>query len=567
MSVSDRLEYQEREPEKMEPKTAAPSASLTQCTSHEIHPTPSATAEDPIEIKITENSTPESEAPSTPAPCTVCTRNQKRQLRLLLGFAAITSPLTATCYLPLLPLLRVHFSTSAQAINMTLTIYIIFQALSPAIFGPFSDSVGRRLVFMITLALYAVGNLGLAFNKSSYPTLLVLRALQSLGASAALSISYGVVADICVPSERGRMLGPVSMALNLGACIGPVIGGGVAWRSGNYEWVFWSLVIVGAMLLLGIGLFLPETARALVGNGSPNIRRFWWERSWASILVFHLSKLKNSSNQSKPQDDKSGGENSGPYRKSILQQCRFVNPLACLRVILHLDTCLALWMQGSFYVVDYAMVATMPDTYRNVYHFNELQIGLMYIPRGMSIITGGFCIGKIMDYNYRTVAREISWNIDDVVGDDLQHFPIERARARGSYILLIVSTAILVGYGWAVAKHAPLAIVLVLHFVQGSMGTCFYNTYNALLVDVFPESPSTAAAAASIVRCAMAAAGVAILQPLIGALDRGCYFTILGVWSGGFGALAVLAIERKGMFWRTRRIDRSSARSCVNRDR
>ena len=502
---------------------------------------------------------PLSTQPPTHVPYTIFTPNQKRRLRLLLGFATITSPLTATCYFPLLPLLRTHFDTSAQAINLTLTIYIVFQALSPAVFGPFSDSIGRRFVFLVTLALYAFGNLGLALNRSSYAALLVLRALQSLGASAALAVSYGVVADICVPSERGRMLGPVSMALNLGACVGPVIGGSVAWTSGSYEWVFWSLVIVGVVLWLGVGLFLPETARVLVGNGGSDVERFWWEESWSSVLKRWLSAQKGNENQ----EGQNRGDSPVSSRKSTLQQCRFVNPLACLRVMFHLDTFFALWMQGSFYVVDYAVVAVMPDIFKDIYHFNELQIGLTYIPRGVGIIAGGFCIGKIMDYNYKIVARKIGWNIDEVAGDDLQHFPIERARARGSYFLLIISTAVLVGYGWAVMKHAHLAIVLILQFIQGSMGCCFYNTYNALLVDVFPESPSTAAAAASIVRCAMAAAGVAVLQPLLAALNRGWYFSILGIWSGGCGALAVLVIERKGMSWRTRRLTRKeSTKPC-----
>ena len=506
---------------------------------------------------------PVSKQPPTPIPYTVFTRNQKRRLRLLLGVASITSPLTATCYFPLLPLLRTHFETSAQAINLTLTIYIIFQALSPAVFGPFSDSIGRRLVFLVTLALYAFGNLGLALNKSSYAALLVLRALQSLGASAALAVSYGVVADVCVASERGRMLGPVSMALNLGACVGPVIGGSVAWSSGSYDWVFWSLVIVGVVLWLGVGLLLPETARILVGNGGPDVERYWWEESWSSVLMRWLFPQKGNA-KTKNQEGENRGDNPVSSRKSILQQCRFVNPLACLQVMFHLDTFFALWMQGSFYVVDYAVVAVMPDIFKDIYHFNELQIGLTYIPRGVGIIAGGFCIGKVMDYNYKTVARKIGWNIDEVAGDDLQHFPIERARARGSYFLLIISTAVLVGYGWAVTKHAHLAILLVLQFIQGSMGCCFYNIYNALLVDVFPESPSTAAAAASIVRYAMAAAGVAILQPLLAAMNRGWYFTSLGIWSGGCGALAVLVIESKGMSWRTRRIKGKSARSRAN---
>jgi MFS family permease len=118
----------------------------------------------------------------------------------------------------------------------------------------------------------------------------------------------------------------------------------------------------------------------------------------------------------------------------------------------------------------------------------------------------------------------------------------------------LISTATLIGYGWAVEKNSHVSILLVLQFVQGFWGTCFYTIYNTLLVDVFPESPSTAAAAASITRCAMAAAGVAVLQPLLNALGRGWYFTILGIWSGLFGALAVWFIRRIGMAWRTERL-------------
>jgi MFS family permease len=118
----------------------------------------------------------------------------------------------------------------------------------------------------------------------------------------------------------------------------------------------------------------------------------------------------------------------------------------------------------------------------------------------------------------------------------------------------LISTATLIGYRWAVENNSHVSILLVLQFVQGFWGICFYTIYNTLLVDVFPESPSTAAAAASITRCAMAAAGVAVLQPLLNALGRGWYFTILGIWSGLFGALAVWFIRRNGMAWRTERL-------------
>ena len=489
-----------------------------------------------------------------PALYTTFTIRQKRLLTLLLGLATITSPLTATIYFPLLPLLRTHFNTSSQAINLTITVYIIFQALSPAIFGPLSDSLGRRPVYLITLSIYVLGNVGLALNKHSYSALLGLRALQSIGASAAFAVSYGVVADVCVPSERGRMLGPVSMALNLGACIGPVVGGWVAYTSKSYEWVFWALVIVAAALLTLVVLFLPETARNVVQNGTGRAQEKWWESSWLSIVIAWKRRRRPASIVDV--DSISGQVH---HRISLRNRFRIRNPLACLTIVFHRDTFMALWMHGSFYLVDYSFVAAVPDIYKSIYHFNEFQIGLAYLPRGAGIIIGGFVNGRWMDYNYRVTAKEIGHEVNRVLGDDLDHFPIERARARGGFYLLAWSTATMIAYGWMVRKHANVAIPLILQFMQGFWGTCFYTTYNTLLVDIFAQSPSTAAAAASIVRCSMAAAGVAILQPLLDAVGRGWYFTTLGLWSGIIGAVVIWAIKKNGMRWRTARITKTKA--------
>lgn len=235
---------------------------------------------------------------------------------------------------------------------------------------------------------------------------------------------------------------------------------------------------------------------------------------------------------------------------------RLGNPLACLRIIFHLDTFFVLWMHGSFYTVDYSLVAAVPDIYKQIYHFNEIQIGLTYLPRGVGIIVGGYCIGKVMDYNYKATARKINWVIDSVSGDNLKGFPIEQARARGSGWLLLVSTIGLIGYEWAVHYQVHVSVLLILQFMQGLWGTCFYTVYNTLLVDVFPESLSMAVAAASITRCAMAATGIAVLQLLLDAAGRGWYFTVLGLWSGSFGAVAVWCIKNRGMEWRKRWLDK-----------
>lgn len=211
-------------------------------------------------------------------------------------------------------------------------------------------------------------------------------------------------------------------------------------------------------------------------------------------------------------------------------------------------------MHGSFYTVDYSFVAAMPDVWKGMYGWNEWQTGLAYLPRGVGIIAGSFLTGKLVDRNYKVTARRAGWDdAKKATGKEMLQFPIERSRSRGSYLGLVVSTATMVGYGWALDGRAHAAVALVLQFLQGFWGTYFYTTYSALLIDSFPQSPSTAAATTSVTRCAMAATGVAILQPLTGAAGRGWYFTALGLWSGLCCAGAIYVLRRKGMQWRNER--------------
>ena len=486
---------------------------------------------------------------------TTFSQREKYGITFILGITTITSPITATIYFPLLPLLQAHFHTSAQAINLTITIYVVFQALSPLFFATLSDTFGRRPIFLVTLLIYLFANLGLALQQDSYIALLVLRALQSFGASAAFAVSYGVVADVCVPSDRGNMVGPISAAQSLGLCIGPVVGGWVAWKSRGYGWVFWVLVIVGGVLVVVVGGFLPETAKNVVGNGREGAKR-WWIQPWCNGIVRSVRRLKRgwtSKEKGSVERDAGRGRDADELSSAGKKRFKFFDFLACLRIIFWKDSALILSIHGWFYLVDYSIQTAIPSIYQDVYSFNELLIGLSYLPRGAGIITGGYINGKMMNRKYRITAKEIGHTVDRIAGDDLDHFPIEKARSRDSWHLFGTLSAVLVGYGWAIEKHAHVSIPLVLQYVQGFLTTSLYTTFITLLVDVFPDSPSTAAAAASVVRCSLAAAGIAALQPLLNVLGIGWYFTALALVSIILGFVLMLAMQIYGRKWRSER--------------
>ncbi|KAL4910709.1 major facilitator superfamily domain-containing protein [Aspergillus multicolor] len=362
-----------------------------------------------------------------------------------------------------------------------------------------SDSLGRRPVFLMTFCVYAAASFGLALKKSSYAALAVLRGLQSIGGSA--------------------ILGLMLASTNLGPCVGPVVGSGAILASGDPLWCFWALLIFGGSSLMLIGWTLPETARTVVGNGAVPAKSAW--QAWGDIL--HARKKHEASNGI----DGIDGGTTGKGKWVI------PNPLSSVRIIFYRDTFLILWMAASPYTVWYCIQTSIPLTFgKDIYGYNDLIVGLCFLPGGLGVILGGLIVGGLMDWNYKRTAEN---------------------RISRLYTILSVSVIALIGYGWAVERHTHSSIPLILQAFIGAKCTVVLQMFSALLVDIFPEHPGTAAAANNLTRCALSAAAVAVLQPLSDALGRSWLFTMLGLLDGGLGLLAVWVLRQWGSSWRQKR--------------
>lgn len=86
-----------------------------------------------------------------------------------------------------------------------------------------ADVLGRRPLYLITLAIYICANIGLALTQV-YWLLMVLRCVQATGSASMIALSQGTVADIASPSERGGMVAIANSGAMLAPAIGPVIG-------------------------------------------------------------------------------------------------------------------------------------------------------------------------------------------------------------------------------------------------------------------------------------------------------------------------------------------------------
>jgi hypothetical protein len=167
--------------------------------------------------------------------------------------------------------------------------------------------------------------------------------------------------------------------------------------------------------------------------------------------------------------------------------------------------------------------------------------------------------GYIQDRSYAKVARANGFPVEKKRGTDLTHFPIEKARMASVWPLIYVGAAATIGFGWAIDRHAHLAVPLVMTFLMALWLTAVYNSMNILLVDLYPNSPSTASAANNLARCTMAAGGSAVIEPMIQAMGVGWAYTFVGLLIAALSPMIVVVV-RYGPGWRRERAVRLQKR-------
>ncbi|OBT96583.1 hypothetical protein VE01_05341 [Pseudogymnoascus verrucosus] len=176
----------------------------------------------------------------------------------------------------------------------------------------------------------------------------------------------------------------------------------------------------------------------------------------------------------------------------------------------------------------YTVTADLANLLGKIYHLKTVQIGLCYVPFGIGAALSILGNGYAQDWNCARVARANGFMADKKHGDDLAKFPIERARIDIVWPLIYVGAFATIGFGWAAETKTHLAVLLILTFIMALFLTACYNSMNLLLVDLYPNSPSTASAANNLTRCLMAAGGSAVIEPMIRAMGAGWAYTLVG---------------------------------------
>jgi|GEM_PF-889156 len=178
-------------------------------------------------------------------------------LNFLLCFMCFFCVICVTIGMPILPKLANYFNVNKDTAQQIASILFLGGGLSGLIYGPLSDSFGRRRILLVTLSLYCL----FAFLSSLATTIeffMLFQFLQGLHAGAGTVVSLAIAKDSLQGSAAAKLIANFGLIIPLAPATGPLIGG---YLESHYGWqaVYIFLSIMAGITMLLVLFFLPET--------------------------------------------------------------------------------------------------------------------------------------------------------------------------------------------------------------------------------------------------------------------------------------------------------------------
>jgi EmrB/QacA subfamily drug resistance transporter len=156
-----------------------------------------------------------------------------------------------------LPSIQRDLGTDLSELQWIVTGYALTFAALMLIGGKVADAYGRRLIFVVGIAIFTGASLLCGLAESG-DMLIAARVLQGVGAALMNPATLSIIAATFPPHQRGMAIGIWVGVSGLALAIGPLVGG-LLTDYLDWSWIFFVNVPVGILAIAASFLFIDES--------------------------------------------------------------------------------------------------------------------------------------------------------------------------------------------------------------------------------------------------------------------------------------------------------------------
>ncbi|GGG02482.1 Bcr/CflA family drug resistance efflux transporter [Rhodococcoides trifolii] len=178
----------------------------------------------------------------------------------VLALLTAVAPLATDMYLPAFPSMADEFGTSASAVQLTLTAFMIGLAVGQLVIGPLSDRFGRRPLLLGGTLICAVSSAACAVAPT-IETLTAVRFVTGFTGAAGIVLSRAVISDRAEGVDAAKAFSLMMLIGGVAPIVAPLLGGTLVGHIG-WRGVFWVVTALAAIMFVGVAVKVAESLPA-----------------------------------------------------------------------------------------------------------------------------------------------------------------------------------------------------------------------------------------------------------------------------------------------------------------
>ncbi|MEU7885587.1 MDR family MFS transporter [Microbispora bryophytorum] len=325
-------------------------------------------------------------------PATAAPRRTPAVIRLLV-LATFVVILNETIMINAIPRLMTALHITEQTAQWLSTAFMLTMAAVIPATGWFLQRVPTRHAYATAMGLFLLGT-ALAAVAPSFEVLLGARIIQASGTAVMMPLLMTTLMQVVPESERGRVMGNVSLAISVAPAMGPTVSGLIL-QFGSWRLLF-AVVLPIAAVITWRGL------KQLENVGETQVSAIDWLSVVTAAagfggLVYGLSRFEGGDVRVAAAIVAVGLAAIVVFVVRQLSLQKRGVPLMDLRALRHRTYTVALVLTSVAFMAMLGSMILLPLYLQNVRELSPLETGLLVMPGGLAMGLLGPAVGRLFD--------------------------------------------------------------------------------------------------------------------------------------------------------------------------